>query len=68
MVLAGGNLIVLTEDGELVLIEATPRVYREKARAALLTKPCRPLIALANGRLYARDGKKLVCLNLEKQK
>ncbi|HEV3263813.1 MAG TPA: PQQ-binding-like beta-propeller repeat protein [Gemmataceae bacterium] len=68
MVVAGGNLIVLTEDGDLVLIEATPRAYREKARAVLLTKPCRALIALANGRLYARDGKKLVCVNLEKQK
>ena len=68
MVLAGGNLIVLTEDGELVLVEATPRAYREKSRASLLGKPCRALIALANGRLYARDGKKLVCVNLERPK
>src|SRR5205085_1509735 len=65
-VLADGKLIVLTEAGDLVLVEATPAAYREKARASLLTDPCRAQIALADGRLYARDGKRLVCLNLKK--
>jgi outer membrane protein assembly factor BamB len=66
IVIADGRLIALTEDGDLVLAEATPEAYREKARARVLTKPCRSEIALANGRLYARDGKKLVCWNLKK--
>jgi outer membrane protein assembly factor BamB len=66
MILAGGRLIILNEAGELVLVEATPRAYREKARAAVLTKPTRAQIALADGRLHARDGKKLVCLGLKK--
>jgi hypothetical protein len=65
MVVADGNLINLSEDGDLVLIEATPEAYREKARASVLTKPCRSQIALANGRLYARDSQKLVCWNLK---
>jgi outer membrane protein assembly factor BamB len=67
MVVADGRLIALTEDGELVLAEATLEGYREKARAAVLGKGCRAEIALANGRLYARDGKKLVCLDLKKR-
>jgi outer membrane protein assembly factor BamB len=66
MVLADGNLVILSEEGELVLVEATPEAYREKARTPLLTKPCRSQIALADGRLYARDTHKLVCWNLKK--
>jgi outer membrane protein assembly factor BamB len=66
MILADGNLIILNEQGQLVLVEATPEAYREKARAHVLAAPCRSPIALANGRLYARDSKRLVCWNLKK--
>jgi hypothetical protein len=34
----------------------------------VLGSPCRAYPALANGRLYAHDGKKLVCLDLRKKK
>jgi outer membrane protein assembly factor BamB len=67
MILAEGNLIVLTENGELLLVEATPEAYREKARARVFdAPPCRAQIALANGRLYGRDQKELVCFSLKK--
>jgi outer membrane protein assembly factor BamB len=67
MILADGHVIALTEDGDLVLIDPTPEGYREKSRAAVLkATPCRAEIALADGRLYGRDGKKLVCWNLKK--
>jgi outer membrane protein assembly factor BamB len=66
MVLADGKLIALTEEGDLVLAEATPEAYREKGRAALLTGPCRAEIALANARLSARDARKVYCWNLKK--
>jgi outer membrane protein assembly factor BamB len=66
MILAEGNLIVLSERGELVLVECKSDKYREKARAGVLTGPCRAHLALANGRLYARDNAKLVCWNLKK--
>jgi outer membrane protein assembly factor BamB len=66
MILADGNLIILTEKGELVLAAANPDEYKEKSRAAVLGNPCRAQIGLANGRLYARDPKKLVCWNLRK--
>jgi outer membrane protein assembly factor BamB len=67
MILAAGQLIVLTERGDLVRVEPTPRSYRENARASVLAKFCRAPIALANGRLYARDESKLVCLDLRKK-
>ena len=65
MILADGRLIVLTEAGDLHLVDATPKAFRETAKARLLDAgPCRAQIALANGRLYARDQKKLVCVDL----
>ena len=60
MVLAGSNLVVLSEGGDLVLIEATPSGYREKARTHVLSPPCRAQIALSNGVVYARDERTLV--------
>jgi outer membrane protein assembly factor BamB len=66
IIAADGQLIVLSEGGELVLVEQTPAAYREKGRAAVLTGPVRAHPALANGFLYARDNGKLVCWNLKK--
>jgi outer membrane protein assembly factor BamB len=66
VVLAQRHLIVLGEDGDLVSVEATPAAYREKARAAVLAGPCRAPIALADGRLYGRGERKLVCWSLRK--
>lgn len=65
-IVADGHLLGLTEHGDLVLIEATPEAYREKARATVLAKGCRAHVALADGRLYGRDGTKLVCWRLKK--
>jgi hypothetical protein len=67
MVLADGRLIILTEKGELCLVQATPEAFRETARYRLLdATPSRAQIALSGGRLFARDQKKLVCVNLAK--
>ncbi len=65
LILADGKLIVLKESGELVLLDATPAADRELARARVFEDgPCRAQIALAGGKLYARDQKKLACFNL----
>ncbi|MGE3806282.1 MAG: PQQ-binding-like beta-propeller repeat protein [Gemmataceae bacterium] len=66
MILAGTHIYALTEAGELVCFEASPKAYRETARAEVLGKPCRAEIALAGGRLFARDNDKLVCISLKK--
>jgi outer membrane protein assembly factor BamB len=65
IILAEGRLIVLDEHGSLFLFRASPESYQELARADVLTAPCRGPIALANGRLYGRDARKLVCWNLK---
>jgi outer membrane protein assembly factor BamB len=66
MVLADGRLIVLSEGGELALLRPDPDRYHELARAPVLGRPCRAQVALSGGRLYARDGKRLVCWDLRR--
>jgi outer membrane protein assembly factor BamB len=67
IILADGKLIILTEKGDLVLAEPTPEAYRQKARAQVLdAPPCRAQTALSDGRLFARDGDRLVCWALKK--
>jgi hypothetical protein len=66
MIVADGNLVLMSENGSLVLLEATADKYKELARAAMLKGPVRAHMALSNGRLYARDNKVLVCWNLKK--
>ena len=60
-----GGLLALTEAGELVRFDASPAAYKERARAAILGNPTRAMPALADGRLFARDGSKLVCVKLK---
>ena len=66
IVAAGNKLFVLSEGGDLVLVEADGDKYQEKARAAVLGRASRAHLALAHGLLYARDNKKLVCWKVKK--
>jgi outer membrane protein assembly factor BamB len=65
LIAADGKLIALREDGNLVLLDPSPEGYREVSRAAMLEGTCRAPLALAEGRLYGRDGKKLICWDLK---
>jgi outer membrane protein assembly factor BamB len=66
MILVQGHVLMLTEQGELMLVEASPKAYREKARSRVFEAvPCRAQIALAEGKLFARDQGKLACWNLK---
>jgi outer membrane protein assembly factor BamB len=60
----GNDKILMLEDsGSLVLLDPSPREYRELSRSSV----CGPTWshpALSNGRLYVRDEKELICLEL----
>lgn len=64
---ADGKLLVLTEDGTLVLANASPDAYVEFARSPFLEGRCWTVPVLSDGRVYGRnaDGK-LVCVTLPK--
>jgi len=61
---AGDRLVVLTERGELLVAAASAERFQALARAQVLGTGVRAMPALAGGRLYARDTKKLVCLEV----
>jgi outer membrane protein assembly factor BamB len=61
------GLLALTESGDLVRFDASPEKYHERARATILDKQTRAAPALSDGRFFARDGKKLVCVKLRKE-
>jgi outer membrane protein assembly factor BamB len=64
LVVADGRLIVLGEQGQLVLADATPEGYRERARWRALDGTCWSVPVLANGRLYLRNERRLLALDL----
>jgi outer membrane protein assembly factor BamB len=64
LIYADGHLIVLSDKGKLALIEATPSEYKEKASAEILEGRCITVPALAAGKLYLRNTKEVVCLDL----
>lgn len=65
LTLANGHLYILTTNGELVVISATPKGYREKGRTKIL-EPASYVNAptIAGKRLYARDNKSIICLDI----
>lgn len=52
---AANTLIVLTEAGELVLVEPNPVAYTETAKFQVLSLYCWNRPVLSNGRIYARN-------------
>jgi outer membrane protein assembly factor BamB len=64
LIFADGMLIVLSERGKLVLLEATPKGYRELAAHQVLEGRCWTAPSLWEGRLYLRNHTELVCLDL----
>lgn len=65
LIAAEGKLIVLSELGELIIVEANPHSYTELTRARILGRRCWTSPALSGGRLYARNaGGRVVCLDL----
>ena len=65
MIGSNGKLIVLSERGELIFIQADPSAYKELARASVLRGTCWTHPVLANGMIYARSHEgELVCVDV----
>jgi outer membrane protein assembly factor BamB len=62
LILAGDRLIVLGDQGQLVLVEANTAAYNELSRMQAVTGKCWSTPALSNGRLYVRSVKEGACL------
>lgn len=67
LISADGKLIILSEDGQLVIARASPTAYHELTRAKILDGKCWTTPTLSNGRIFCRDaGGDLVCVDVRK--
>ena len=62
--LVGDTLLVMSEKGELLSVQATPQQFKIVARAQILPYEVRAAPGVANGLFYARSKEKLVCVDL----
>lgn len=67
IILAGNDLLITSDSGELVRVAADPKAFVEKARAQILGREGRAQPALADGLLLARDKAKLVAVDLRRK-
>ena len=66
LLVADGNLLVVLSDrGTLLLVEATPAAYTELARFQAMEGKAWTSPTLANGRLYLRDEDEIVVLEMK---
>src|SRR5713101_8254280 len=63
LVLVDGHLLVLGDQGQLVLVEPSPSGYKEGARAKVLDGKCWSTPVVSNGRIYARSVKEGACFD-----
>jgi outer membrane protein assembly factor BamB len=63
----GKHLLVFSEDGRLVLVDADPNVHREVAQFQVLDNVCWNLPALTGNRLLVRNARELACVQLPLQ-
>ncbi|WP_254509766.1 PQQ-binding-like beta-propeller repeat protein [Anatilimnocola floriformis] len=65
MIAADGKLLISTMKGEFIIARASPKAYEEIGRATVLSGATRQAPSLANGLLYLRDDKEIVCLKVK---
>ena len=64
VILANQTLIVLSDDGKLALVAATPDDYKEQAQHQVLEGLCWTIPTLQSKYLYLRNHNEMVCLDL----
>jgi len=65
IILADGRMILMTETGELQIGPLSEQAFEPTGKTVILGK-CWTVPVLDNGRLYARDMEKAVCIDLSK--
>ena len=64
VLLASGHLIVITDEGDLVLVRATPDQHTEVARFSAIQGKTWNYPAIAGGRLLVRNGNEMAAYNI----
>jgi hypothetical protein len=64
IVLSNGQLLSLSDTGDLVMIAAKPDSYTELARAKVLDGKCWTTPVISNGLVFVRSTKEAACVDL----
>lgn len=64
-ILVGDKLAVLSDAGELVIVQASPDQYKELAREKVLDGKCWSTPAFSDGKLYIRSTKEGACVSFK---
>lgn len=64
LLLAGGHLVVLTEQGDVVLVRATPERHQELARFTAVEGRTWNIPAIDNGLLLVRNAAEMACFRI----
>lgn len=64
VILASGHLVVITEEGELVLVKATPDKHTEVARFSAIEGKTWNYPAIAGGKLLVRNQTQMACFDV----
>ncbi|MGA2259142.1 MAG: PQQ-binding-like beta-propeller repeat protein, partial [Thermoguttaceae bacterium] len=67
VILVGNRLVALAEDGNLVIVEATPAAYKEVARTKALHETCWSTPAFADGKIYVRSIREGACFDVSEK-
>ncbi len=66
LLVADGQLVVLSDRGSLTLAPASGKAFQETARAQILNGRCWTPPTLAHGKLYLRNQSEVVCIALDR--
>ncbi len=64
VILLGGQVLALSDAGELVVVEAAPGAYQELSRAKAVAGKCWSTPVVSNGRVYVRSTKEAACFDV----
>jgi outer membrane protein assembly factor BamB len=67
LILVGNRLVALAEDGNLVIVEASPEAYKEVARTKAFDDKCWTTPAFADGKIYVRSISQGTCFDVSEK-
>ncbi|MEC9094570.1 MAG: PQQ-binding-like beta-propeller repeat protein [Planctomycetota bacterium] len=65
LIFADNKLLITTMKGHLILVKANPHKFEELGRQVVIGQTRQPP-ALSNGRVYLRDNREVVCIDLNR--
>ena len=67
VILVDGNVLALSDRGQVVLVEGTPQKYNELARAKAVDGKCWSTPVVSGGRLFVRSTKEGACFDVSQK-